>query len=286
MTYREAYIKAKELLRNNAVDNYAFDAFCIFEHCFNISRRDFTLHYYCEVPENLCNIFFKFVEKRIDYVPLQYILGYWNFMERKYFVGEGVLIPRSDTEVLVKKSVDFLRKIDTRKEKIKILDLCSGTGIVAISLAKTFKNSEVLAVELYDESLKYLKKNIEYNEADNVEILRWNVLSGVLPRIIENDFDLIVSNPPYIKTSEIDSLQEEVKKEPIVALDGGRDGLDFYKKILENWKLFLKKGGAMCVEIGFNQFSDVAKLFKENGFKDIEVIKDYNDLDRVVFGIA
>lgn len=284
MTHREAYIKAKELLRNNAIDNYTFDTFCIFEHCFNISRRDFPLYYYSEVPENLCNNFFNLVEKRKNHIPLQYILGHCDFMERRYFVGEGVLIPRSDTEVLVKRSTDFLKKTDTKKEKIKILDLCSGTGIIAISLAKNFKNSEVLAVEFYDEALEYLQKNIEHNKVGNVEILKWDVLSEDLPRIIENNFDLIVSNPPYIETSEINSLQEEVKKEPIVALNGGHDGLDFYKKILENWKIFLKKGGAMCMEIGFNQSPDVTKLFKTNGFKDIEIIKDYNDLDRVVFG--
>lgn len=285
MTYKEAYINAKNILRKNEVVDYSFDAFLIFEHCFKISRKDFPLYYSQNVPERLCSSFFNLIDKRKNKEPLQYILGYWEFMGRKYFVGEGVLIPRDDTEVLVRKSIKFLEVIGANRKKVKILDLCSGTGIVAISLAKEFKNSEVLAVELHKKALKYLEKNIKINKVSNVKILKRDVLSQNLPENISNDFDLIVSNPPYIKSDEIKNLQEEVKKEPVSALDGGTDGLNFYRAILKNWKFFLKKGGALCVEIGSGQSYDVVELFKKNGFKNIEVIKDLSNLDRIVFGV-
>lgn len=285
MTYKEAYINAKNILRKNEVEDYSFDAFLIFEHCFKISRKDFPLYYSQNVPERLCSSFFNLIERRKKKEPLQYILGYWEFMGRKYFVGEGVLIPRDDTEVLVRKGVKFLEDIGANRKKVRILDLCSGSGIVAISLAKEFKNSEVLAVELHKKALKYLEKNIKLNKANNVKILKWDVLCQNLPENISNDFDLIVSNPPYIKSDEIKNLQEEVKKEPVSALDGGTDGLNFYRAILKNWKFFLKKGGALCVEIGSGQSYDVVELFKKNGFKNIEVIKDLSNLDRIVFGV-
>jgi len=285
LTYKEAYINAKNILRKNEVEDCSFDAFLIFEHCFQISRKDFPLYYSRNVPEGLCSYFFNLIERRKNKEPLQYILGYWEFMGRKYFVGEGVLIPRDDTEVLVRKSIKFLEVIGANRKKVKILDLCSGTGIVAISLAKEFKNSEVLAVELHKKALKYLEKNIKINKANNVKILKWNVLCQNLPENISNDFDLIVSNPPYIKSDEIKNLQEEVKREPVSALDGGTDGLNFYRAILKNWKFFLKEGGALCVEIGFDQSYDVVELFKKNGFKNIEIIKDLSNLDRIVFGV-
>ena len=284
LTYKEAYIKAKNILKENEVEDYSFDAFLIFEHCFKISRKDFPLYYSRNLPEKLCYSFFNLIERRKNREPLQYILGCWEFMGRKYFVGEGVLTPRDDTEVLVRKSIEFLKCIGANRKKVRILDLCSGAGIVAISLAKKFENSEVLAIELHNKALKYLEKNIELNKVNNVKILKWDVLFQNLPENISNDFDLIVSNPPYIKSDEIKNLQEEVKKEPVSALDGGADGLNFYRAILKNWKFFLREGGALCVEIGFDQAYDVVELFKKNGFKNIEIIRDLSNLDRVVFG--
>lgn len=286
MTYIEIYVFAKNILKSANIENYSFDASLIFEHCFKIARRDLPLCAHKEAPVGLCDNFFKLVNKRKEHHPLQYILGEWNFMGRMYKVGEGVLIPRNDTEVLVNKCIQFLSTLQNR-ETINVLDLCSGTGIIAITLAKQFKNANITAVELYPEAFKYLEKNIKIHRALNVNTLKCNVLSEKLPSNLKNKkFNLIVSNPPYIKSAEIQSLQEEVRKEPIKALDGGEDGLVFYKAILKNWKTLLSKGSAICAEIGMGQSKSVYNLFKINSFKNVETIRDLNNIPRVIFGIT
>lgn len=286
MTYAEAYKNAKNILKKSLNKDYVFDAYTLFEYVFNISKTEFPLYQGKEAPNKACQKFFDHVRRRAANEPLQYILGYWYFMGKKFFLGEGALIPRDDTEVLVKKSANFLKSLMPKTKKAKVLDLCSGTGVIAINLADMFKNSEILAVELYDTAIEYLNKNLKYNKVKNVKILKWDVLNSKLPSNLEKNFDLIVANPPYIKSNEINYLQEEVKREPREALDGGKGGLDFYRAILSRWKIFLKSGGGTCVEIGYDQASDVKHLFRLNGFRNVETIKDINSLNRVVFGMV
>ena len=171
MTYAEAYIRAKSLLKNSGVEGYAFDVASLFEFCFNIPRIDLSSHRSDEVPTSKCKNFFNLVEKRIKHEPLQYILGYCYFMGRKYFVSNGVLIPREDTEILVRKSVDFLKITKSDPNKVKVLDLCSGTGIVAISLASSFKDAEFFAIELYDKAFECLTKNVTFSGTKNIKLL-------------------------------------------------------------------------------------------------------------------
>ena len=297
MTFEEVYIKGKKILDSANIPDYAFDTMCIFEHVFNIKRPDLILYKNDCVPENNEYLFFKMINERENHRPLQYILGKCFFMGNTFKVGEGVLIPRDDTEVLVNVATQKLKN-HLKNNAISlplILDLCSGSGIIAISLAKLFPEATIFAVEFSDIALAFLKDNIKLNNVKNVIPIKFDVLNSDLTGIISeiktfNDvsnpqFDLIISNPPYIKSSCIPHLQIEVQKEPQMALDGGIDGLDFYRTILNNWSLLLKDGASLCVEIGYDQKISVTKLFKDANFKNVESFKDINNLDRVVAGL-
>ena len=300
MTFEEVYIKGKKILASANIPDYAFDTMCIFEYVFNIKRQDLILYKNDCVPENKENLFFKMINERKNHRPLQYILGKCYFMGNTFKVGEGVLIPREDTEVLVNVATQKLKNHlkNNATNPPLILDLCSGSGIIAISLAKLFPEATFFAVEFSDIALTFLKDNIKLNDVKNVIPIKFDILKTDLSlflseiKVIVNKrtsqidkFDSIVSNPPYIKSSSISSLQLEVQKEPQMALDGGIDGLDFYRIILNNWSFLLKNGGSLCFEIGYDQKISVTKLFKDANFKNIEAFKDINNLDRVIAGL-
>lgn len=221
---------------------------------------------------------FEILEKRNSGYPLQYILGKWSFMGNDYYVGEGVLIPRDDTEVVVNSVIPYLRNI----ENPKIIDLCSGSGIIPITLKKFFENSEVHALELSSKAIKYLEKNINFHNI-NIELHKGdlNLLYNEFP---DGYFDLIISNPPYIKKDDLETLQIEVKSEPEMALDGGETGLDFYSAIVTKWSSKLKKGGMLAFELGENQFSYVKSMMSDNGFVNIKDFMDLGNIQRAING--
>ena len=213
------------------------------------------------------------LKRRIDGEPLQYILGEWEFYDLPFYVGEGVLIPRPDTETLAEFAID---RAGTRETVC--MDLCSGSGCLAITLDKHSVNATVYAMELSDKAFEYLKKNIERN-ASSVRAVKGDVLEDDF-----GEFDLIISNPPYIKTADLDTLQKEVKREPQMALDGGDDGLVFYRKIAEKAKEYLNTEGFLAFEIGYNQKIAVENILKENGYQNIYSRKDLGGNDRIVVG--
>lgn len=211
-------------------------------------------------------------DKRISGEPLQYLLGFWEFYGLPFYVGEGVLIPRSDTETLVDTALGIIG--NTKK---KVIDLCSGSGAVAIAVAKN-SDANVTALEKSDEAFRFLEKNVELNGATV------NCIKGDVFDEHTETYDLILSNPPYIPTKVIDGLSVEVKKEPYMALDGGEDGLDFYKRLTSYWKTRINDGGHLAVEIGYDQGESVSALFEQNGFSDIKIHKDLSGNDRVIVG--
>lgn len=213
------------------------------------------------------------VEKRITGFPLQYIFGKWEFYGYPFFVGEGVLIPRPETEFLVDLAVKNADK------NSKILDLCSGSGAIPVSVSLE-TGAKCYAVELYDKAFSYLERNIELNSAD-IEAIKADALDGTLFGGIT--FDIILSNPPYLTGSEMKSLQREVAFEPETALFGGEDGLDFYRGIIGAWAGRLSENGIFAVETGEQQGADVSRIMEENGLR-AEVMRDYSGLDRVVIG--
>ncbi len=215
------------------------------------------------------------VLKRREGTPLQYILGKWWFYKSEFLVGEGVLIPRQDTETLVEAALDFIKD----KTSPKVCDLCSGSGCIAISIAADRKDAEVTAVEKYDGAYSYMLKNIEYNGTKNVKAVRYDVLCEPF-----GEYDLIVSNPPYIKNEDKNILSKEVLFEPHTALFGGDDGLFFYREITKIWKCALRPGGILAFEVGINEDEAVAEILRQNGFVNIGAKNDLIGIPRVIFG--
>jgi release factor glutamine methyltransferase len=210
------------------------------------------------------------LEKRIKGEPLQYILGKTEFMGLEFRVNKKVLIPRPETETLVEAAIKYA------KGK-KILDLGTGSGCIAVSIAKKSPGSDVTAVDISKDALDIAKENAELNRV-KVRFLRTKLFKGLLTK-----YDLIISNPPYIPRDQIRSLQPELKYEPFIALDGGNDGLAFYRKIIKEAPDYLKDNGILIMEMGFNQRKWIEGILRRvKHFNIIEVIKDYNNIDRVI----
>ncbi len=274
------YVMVKKFLKEAGIDSPAFDAAKIISHCTGIDRQRMIMYPEKKITKEQ---FEKIKDKmvlRAKGVPLQYILGEWEFMGRVFEVGEGVLIPRDDTEVLVNEAVLFLKEI-YQKRPIKVLELCAGSGIVSITLGKMFPNLQICALEVSDEACSFFMRNVEKHNVKNVELKKYDIRSGPEIEWISN-FDLLVSNPPYIPDAEVELLQKEVQYEPKLALCGGSDGLDFYRLIAQKWMQVLKNKGKAFFEIGIGQSLDVSDIFLEKGYEQISVTKDVNYIDRVI----
>lgn len=219
------------------------------------------------LDKNIESKYLGLVKKVEKGYPLQYITNKQYFMENEIFVDENVLIPQPDTEVLVQKAIEYIKS----KKKAKVLDLCTGSGAIAISIKKEVKDAQVFASDISMKALNIAKKNAKNNNV-NIKFIKSNMFEN-----IKDKFDVIVSNPPYIKTSEIEKLPEDVKKEPTIALDGGEDGLLYYKIISKDINKYLNKEGVLLLEIGYNQKKEVEKLLKGS-----ICIKDYENRDRVI----
>lgn len=268
----EALKQGEIMLKNKGICDYASDARFLMEFFLNVKGTDFILKQREEINDG----YFELIEKRISGIPVSYITNNMQFMGLDFFVNEDVLIPRLDTEILVEKAVNWLKS----KKDLKIFDICTGSGCIAISVNK-LSGQKVTGIDISEKALEVAKINKEKLSAD-VTFVKDDILN---PKTDFKGADLILSNPPYIKTSVIETLDESVKnKEPRLALDGGEDGLIFYRKITSLAKENLNIGGALIFEIGFDQGDDLKQILKENGFCNIEIIKDYNGNDRVAFG--
>ena len=240
------------------------------------SPHSLRLRYQEEIPPEQCEKAASMAERRASGEPLQYILGSWSFMGREYAVGEGVLIPRDDTEVLVGEALKMARRFPDPK----IVDLCSGTGIIAITLEQELDNAEVFAVEKSEKAFAYLTENIRLNRSQVKAICA--DLSDCADAFADSSLDMIVSNPPYIRSDEITDLQKEVQFEPRMALDGGADGYDFYGLIVKLWSKKLKKSGVIAFELGEGQYDRVASLLQAAGYTDIVGYPDIQGITRAV----
>ena len=234
--------------------------------------------------------YYGYLDLLISGKPIQYITKTQEFMGLNFYVDENVLIPQPDTEILVQATQKFINTVLTRKENHKlfddivkkpikvpkILDLCTGSGAIAISLAKTLANVKVFASDISKEALMIAKKNALNNKA-NVNFIESDLFEN-----INDKFDIIVSNPPYIETNVIPTLEKEVREEPILALDGGIDGLDFYRKIAKEAVTKLNPEGMLFLEIGYNQKINVIRILKNEKYKIIKTLKDFGENDRVI----
>lgn len=254
--------------------NPKFESELLLAYCLGIDRTKLILKKEEKLEGKQLKKFLELLNMRKSRIPYQYIVKKQHFMGLEFFVDENVLIPRPDTETLVEEVLKRLRKGDV------IIDIGTGSGAIAISIAKYFKNCTVYAVDISKKALEVAKYNAKmHGVLDKIVFIESDVFSNVSKDL---KFDFIVSNPPYIKRSEIETLQKEVKKEPIIALDGGPDGLLFYKKIIKEGPFYINIEGNIVFEIGYGQKEAVTDLLKKNGFEDIEVIKDLSGIDRVI----
>lgn len=274
MTAREVLKNARKTLELAGIDDARFDAEQIVINKLGISLSRLKTDD-IEITEKQCSEILCDINRRANHYPLQYILGVWEFYSLPFKVGEGVLIPRPDTEVLVDAALKFIGG----SKGLKVIDLCSGSGAIAVAIAKYKAGQNVTALEKSEIAFEVLKENIKLNG------VKVNAVHGdVFEPIEDGSYDLIISNPPYIKKAVLDTLQAEVKHEPSMALDGGEDGLKFYKAIAELWVPKLKPGGAVMVEIGYTQAAEVTGIFREVGLEHIECIKDLSGNNRVIIG--
>ena len=276
MTIMEAIKKGMIELKNSNIESPKLKSRLLMQFTLNKTRQYVIVNDMEELNKSDEKKYFDAILKIRKGIPLEHITHQKEFMKLNFFVNENVLIPRQDTEILVEEVIKIAQKTNAKK----ILDLCTGSGAIAVSLAKYLPETEIAAVDISNEALKIAKKNAISNQVENQITF---ISSDMFTNLNDEKFDIIVSNPPYIKRNVIDTLDEEVKKEPYTALDGGEDGLYFYKKIIKESYQYLKYGGYLCLEIGFDQKIDVIELIEnEEKFENTYSKKDLYDNDRVI----
>ena len=277
-----AGIPLKQLIRESVfklqeagIADAKTDTFLLLEAAAGITKAGYLLDPDKQLSASEYELFDGFLKRRMQHEPCQYIIGQTEFYGLSFLVNEHVLIPRQDTELLVEET------LKTTAEDSRVLDLCTGSGAVAVAIKHSRPDAAVTALDISKDALETAKKNAEQNRC-GIEFL----VSDLFEELgAERKFDVIVSNPPYISETEYETLMPEVKDhEPSLALLAGEEGLDIYRRLTAEAPRYLAKGGALLVEIGCSQAEAVSRLFKENGFKEIKVIKDLAGLDRVVSG--
>lgn len=276
VTVGQVYRQGRERLENAGFETADFDARLLAEKAFELKPKGVIRHSRRPVSDRMLAHFNELVDRRMANEPLQYILGTWEFMSMELSVGEGVLIPRPETEMLVP---TVLQVLNGRKEPV-VYDLCAGSGCIGLAVAKLCPEARVYLIEKTPEAYFYLRENIKRLKLANTFPIRGDITQGAgafnLPGA-----DVIVSNPPYVKTSELPELQSEVKSEPSVALDGGEDGLDFYRFIAGGWCDSIKEDGALVLECDGDQGELIMPLFAGK-FKRIYAERDFNMIERML----
>ncbi len=279
MTVNAIYLSTVKLFEEHNILDANLEVRYIIEKALDFSHTDFILRKNFPVTEEQTLQILVLAGERLSGVPIQYVLGKWEFMGEDFFVGSGVLIPRPETEILVEKVIQYSQKI----ENPVIFDLCSGSGCIGISVKNAVPTARVILVEKSDDALMYLRKNVEkFGFSDEIEVIQGDILA------LGDEFsnlpvpNIIVSNPPYIKSEEVPTLQSEVLFEPKMALDGGADGYIFYEKLTQLWLPMIQNGSIM-IECGEAQACTIEKMF-ESVCDYTEIVKDYNKIDRIVIG--
>ena len=317
MKLKQLISLSKSYLQKSNIEDFNLKIKLLIEYVFDIKKEQIILNYDREIDEDKVLEFNNLLEKVKNGVPVQYIINKQEFMGLNFYVDENVLIPQPDTEILVEEVIKYCNiirnvnkttyekrendyedkkqektkeeniknnliiekiKQDNINSKIKILDLCTGSGIIGISIYKYLENVEIYASDISKKALEIANKNAKNNDA-KINFINSNMFENIK----EKDFDIIVSNPPYIESSVIKELSKEVQNEPRLALDGGEDGLDFYRIILENASKYLNEDGFLFLEIGYNQKEKLEELFNNsNLYKNIKYVKDLSGNDRVI----
>lgn len=281
MNIGEILIVAYKILKKVEIESYLLDSQLLLgkvlnkDKLFIMVNRDFSLSQKQE------DEFYRLIKLRESKMPTKYILGECEFMGMNFIVKPGVLIPRADTEILVEEVIKNIKE----KGYTKVCDVCSGSGAIGLAIAEFVSDAKVVMYDISEDALAVAKLNIErFDLSKRVQVEFSDLLKVAISQNIK--FQVVVSNPPYIRETVIPTLMEDVKNyEPYIALSGGRDGLDFYRRITEESLMVLEKGGLLAFEIGYDQSEDVMSILSQWGFKDIECIKDLSGNDRVIKGI-
>ncbi len=277
MNIRQLLQQGIEILKENNIENPIMHARILLETVLEVNREYIFINDKQEVEKIKEINYLDTVRKLVEGYPIQYITNHQEFMKLDFYVDKNVLIPRADTEILVEEAIDFIR--NKKSEKIKILDICTGSGAIAASVAKNIENAYVYATDLSDKALEVAQKNALKNGVLN----KCEFIKSDMFKNITGKFDVIISNPPYIKKSIIKELDLKVQQEPMMALDGGEDGLNFYRILSENAYKFLTENGALLLEIGYDQKEAVIDLLKAScKYKKIYSKKDLSGNDRVI----
>ena len=273
MKIKELINYGKNKLIENKIEDENIKTKVLLKYILNVDDSYLIIHNDENQDKEIETKFINCINELIEGKPLQYITHHQEFMNLDFYVDENVLIPQPDTEVLVLQTINIIKQYENRN--IKVLDLCTGSGAIAISTAKAFENQavQVYASDISDKALEVAKKNSKKND---VQI---NFINSNMFESIKEKFDIIVSNPPYIETKVINKLSKDVQSEPYIALDGGEDGLEFYKIIASEYEKYLNDNGTLLLEIGYNQKQSVTELFIN---RNVECIKDLAQNDRVI----
>lgn len=278
LTYRQMCHNGAAILADAGITDAEYDSFALLEYITGMDRTAYILNGSKSVPEDIAERYDAVIDRRSSHIPLQHITGQAWFYGRGFNVNSDVLIPRQDTEVLVSEALKVINAKDS------VLDMCTGSGCIIITLALEKKLGRALGADISEAALKVASGNREKLGADDVTFVKSNIFSDI--NVNDDElFDVIVSNPPYIATGEIETLTEEVRiHDPYIALDGLEDGLHFYREITQQSMNYIKSGGWLLYEIGCTQAHDVSDIMSEYGYSNIKVIKDLAGLDRVVMG--
>ncbi len=276
MTISDAIKKGMIELKNENIEEPKLKSRLLIQYVLNETRQYVIVNDMENLEKNKEKQYFEGIKILKKGIPIEHITHQKEFMKLNFFVDKNVLIPRQDTEILVEEVIKIAKRINAKK----ILDLCTGSGAIAVSLAKYLPQTEITAIDISNDALKIAKKNAVSNNVENQITF---ISSDMFTNLNEEKFDIIVSNPPYIKTNVIKELDIQVKNEPYIALDGGEDGLDFYKKIINESYQYLKCNGYLCLEIGFDQKFDVIELIENaEKFEGTYSKKDLFDNDRII----
>ena len=278
LTYRQMCHNGAAILADAGITDAEYDSFALLEYITGMDRTAYILNGSKSVPEDIAERYDAVIDRRSSHIPLQHITGQAWFYGRGFNVNSDVLVPRQDTEVLVSEALKVINGKDS------VLDMCTGSGCIIITLALEKKLGRALGADISEAALKVASGNREKLGADDVTFVKSNIFSDI--NVNDDElFDVIVSNPPYIATGEIETLTEEVRiHDPYIALDGLEDGLHFYREITQQSMNYIKSGGWLLYEIGCTQAHDVSDIMSEYGYSNIKVIKDLAGLDRVVMG--
>lgn len=280
LTVLNSILLSTDYLKNKGIDSARINAELLLANILDCKRMDLYLRFDQPLSKYETESYRKALKRRATKEPLQYIIGEVEFYGLVFNVNPKVLIPRQETEILVETIIEN----STSGSDVKILDIGCGSGNIIISLIKNIKNSNGVSIDISDDAIIIAKENAVKNEvANNISFVKKDILNDDIENL--GKFDIIVSNPPYVSKNEFETLQKEIlEHEPKIALTDFNDGLSFYKTISEKAPILLRPNGRLFFEVGYNQAEQVQNIMKENGFNKINIVKDYSDIERVVYG--